>query len=64
MILIFGDMMKATWLFIFAAVSIARGTVYTESALCQASGFLVQYGTETSGQFSCHIYRSWEISLT
>ncbi|PSN62168.1 hypothetical protein BS50DRAFT_139186 [Corynespora cassiicola Philippines] len=48
MLLIYGDLMKATWLFLFAAVSIARGTVYTESAFCQASGFLVQYGTETS----------------
>ncbi|PVI03545.1 hypothetical protein DM02DRAFT_246709 [Periconia macrospinosa] len=48
MLLIFGDMMKATWMFLFAVVSIARGKVYTESAFCQASGFLVQYGTETS----------------
>jgi hypothetical protein len=49
MLLIFGDLMKASWLFFFAVVSIAKGTVFTESALCQASGFMVQYGTETSG---------------
>ncbi|KAF1955716.1 hypothetical protein CC80DRAFT_78023 [Byssothecium circinans] len=48
MLLIFGDLMKASWLFLFGVVSIFRGTVYTESAFCQAAGFLVQYGTETS----------------
>lgn len=40
------------WLFLQAVVSISRGTIETESAFCQASGFLVQFGTETSGQ-SC-----------
>ncbi|KAF2736108.1 hypothetical protein EJ04DRAFT_575581 [Polyplosphaeria fusca] len=48
MFLIFGDLMKATWLFLVAVYAIARGTVQTYSAFCQASGFLVQYGTETS----------------
>ncbi|ORY09684.1 G protein-coupled glucose receptor regulating Gpa2-domain-containing protein [Clohesyomyces aquaticus] len=48
MLLLYGNLMKGTWLFIFAIVSIARGTVRTESSLCQASGFLVHYGTETS----------------
>lgn len=49
MLLIFGDALKATLLLIFAIVSIAGGTVYTRSSFCQASGFLVQYGTETAG---------------
>ncbi|KAF2121470.1 G protein-coupled glucose receptor regulating Gpa2-domain-containing protein [Lophiotrema nucula] len=48
MLLIYGDMMKASWLMIFAVASIARGTITTRSSICQASGFLVQYGTETS----------------
>jgi G protein-coupled receptor GPR1 len=51
MLLIYGDLMRASWLFIFAIVSIARGTVTTYSSFCQASGFLVQYGMETSGAF-------------
>jgi len=50
MLLIFGDLMKAMWLFLQAVASIARGTIVTESAFCQASGFLVQIGTEASGQ--------------
>ena len=52
MLLIYGDLMRASWLFIFAMVSIVRGTVTTYSSLCQASGFLVQYGMETSGTFA------------
>lgn len=50
MLLIYGDLMKTSWLFIFAIVSIVRGTVKTNSSFCQASGFLVQYGMETSGK--------------
>jgi G protein-coupled receptor GPR1 len=50
MLLIYGDLTRSTWLFLFAVISIARGRVYTHSAFCQASGFLVQYGTETSGE--------------
>ncbi|KAF1964586.1 hypothetical protein BU23DRAFT_492045 [Bimuria novae-zelandiae CBS 107.79] len=48
MLLIFGDLMKAMWLFLLAAVSLARGKIVTESVFCQTSGFLVQFGTETS----------------
>ncbi|CAI6275947.1 unnamed protein product [Periconia digitata] len=47
-LLIYGDMIKTMWIFAFALASITRGTIYTESPFCQASGFLVQYGTETS----------------
>jgi G protein-coupled receptor GPR1 len=50
MLLIYGDVMKASWLFLFAVVSLGQGTVHTRSSFCQASGFLVQYGTETSGR--------------
>jgi hypothetical protein len=49
MLLIFGDLMKAMWLFLQAIVSIARGTIVTKSAFCQFSGFFVQFGTEQSG---------------
>ncbi|KAF2799030.1 hypothetical protein K505DRAFT_404874 [Melanomma pulvis-pyrius CBS 109.77] len=48
MLLIYGDVMKTSWFFIFAIVSIVRGTVKTSSSFCQASGFFVQYGMETS----------------
>ncbi|KAH7394959.1 G protein-coupled glucose receptor regulating Gpa2-domain-containing protein [Phaeosphaeria sp. MPI-PUGE-AT-0046c] len=48
MLLLYGDVMRSAWYFIFAAHSIARGAVTTESRFCQSSGFLVQYGTETS----------------
>lgn len=49
MLLVFGDAMKESWFFTFAVFSIARGTVVTTSSFCQASGFLAQYGLETSG---------------
>ncbi|KAH6614204.1 G protein-coupled glucose receptor regulating Gpa2-domain-containing protein [Boeremia exigua] len=48
MILIYGDLMRGAWLFVFATISLARGTVKTGSTFCQVSGFLVQYGTQTS----------------
>lgn len=50
MILIYGDLMRGGWLFVFVIISLARGTVKTKSTFCQVSGFLVQYGTQTSGQ--------------
>jgi hypothetical protein len=50
MLLIYGDVMRSLWYFVFAIYAIVRGTLKTESRLCQASGFLIQYGTETSGQ--------------
>jgi hypothetical protein len=49
MLLVFGDLMKAMWLFLQAVISLARGTIDTLSAFCQFSGFLVQFGTEQSG---------------
>jgi hypothetical protein len=51
MLLIYGDFMRATWYFVFAVVSLAQGTVRTESSFCQSSGFLIQYGKETSGEY-------------
>jgi hypothetical protein len=50
MILIYGDLMRGTWLLVYAIIAIVRGTVGTPSTFCQVSGFLVQYGTQTSGQ--------------
>ncbi|OAG10152.1 uncharacterized protein CC84DRAFT_1084288 [Paraphaeosphaeria sporulosa] len=52
MLLIFGDLMKALWLFLQAVVSLARGTIITESAFCQSSGFFVQFGTEESDRIA------------
>ncbi|KAH7089068.1 G protein-coupled glucose receptor regulating Gpa2-domain-containing protein [Paraphoma chrysanthemicola] len=48
MCLVYGDLMRNTWYFVFAMYSLARGRVQTESKFCQCSGFLIQYGTETS----------------
>ncbi|KAF2873465.1 G protein-coupled glucose receptor regulating Gpa2-domain-containing protein, partial [Massariosphaeria phaeospora] len=50
MFLVYGDLTRAGWMFIFTMVSMLQGTVHTDSSFCQASGFMVQYGTETSGQ--------------
>lgn len=49
MLLIYGDLTRATWYFIFAIASFRGGAILTQSPFCQASGFLIQYGTETSG---------------
>jgi hypothetical protein len=51
MLLIYGDLTRSIWYFAFAAYSLARGTVKTESRFCQASGFFTQYGTESSGEW-------------
>jgi G protein-coupled receptor GPR1 len=50
MLLIYGDLTVTTWYFVFAVYSIARGTVKTQSRFCQSSGFMIQYGAETSGK--------------
>ncbi|KAA8627531.1 plasma membrane G-protein coupled receptor [Pyrenophora tritici-repentis] len=52
MLLVYGDLMRASWFFIAAVVMLVHGTVRTESAFCQSSGFLIQYGTETSGKMA------------
>jgi hypothetical protein len=55
MLLVYGDLTRATAYFLFAVVSQARGTVRTEAAVCQSSGFLIQYGTETSGESTLEV---------
>jgi hypothetical protein len=50
MLLVYGDVIRSGWYFIFAVYSLVLGTVKTESRFCQASGFFIQYGTETSGE--------------
>ncbi|KAK1914497.1 hypothetical protein P3342_010486 [Pyrenophora teres f. teres] len=52
MLLVYGDLMRASWFFIASVVMLVHGTVRTESAFCQSSGFLIQYGTETSGKMA------------
>jgi hypothetical protein len=49
MLLVWGDLTRNVWYFTFAVYSLARGTVKSESRFCQASGFFIQYGAETSG---------------
>ncbi|KAF2829267.1 hypothetical protein CC86DRAFT_403913 [Ophiobolus disseminans] len=48
MLLVYGDLTRSVWYFVFAVFSLARGTVKTETNFCQASGFFIQYGAETS----------------
>ncbi|OAL54346.1 hypothetical protein IQ07DRAFT_266306 [Pyrenochaeta sp. DS3sAY3a] len=48
MILIYGDLVRALWYFIFAMETLVRGTVQTPSGFCQSTGFFTQYGTETN----------------
>ncbi|MCJ1378541.1 hypothetical protein MMC17_001640 [Xylographa soralifera] len=49
MLLVFSDMFKATWYFVFPIVEFARGQeTITESPWCQASGFLTAFATEAS----------------
>lgn len=51
MLLVYGDLTWTTWYFVFAVYSLARGTVRTAPIFCQTSGFFIQYGAETSGEF-------------
>jgi G protein-coupled receptor GPR1 len=50
MLLVFGDVTRSIWYFVFSIYVIARGNIESESKLCQASGFFIQYGTEISGK--------------
>ncbi|KAF1839439.1 hypothetical protein BDW02DRAFT_473365, partial [Decorospora gaudefroyi] len=47
MLLIYGDLMRASWFFIAAVVMLVHGSVRTASSFCQSSGFFIHYGTET-----------------
>jgi Na+/melibiose symporter-like transporter len=49
-LLFYGDLVRATWYFVFTSVSLGRGTVKSASAFCQSSGFLMQYGETTCGE--------------
>jgi hypothetical protein len=61
-LLVYGDLMRASWFFVAAVVMLARCTVKTSSSFCQSSGFLIQYGTETSG--GCQQFRENWARLT
>lgn len=50
MLLVWGDLTRCTFYFVFAIFSLARGTVKTQTRFCQASGWFIQYGAETSGK--------------
>lgn len=50
MLLVYGDLTRSIGYFVFAVYSLARGTVKSESNFCQASGWFIQYGAETSGE--------------
>ena len=48
MFLIFSDMFKALWYFVFPVVVFSRGTISSSSKFCQASGFFLALGIEAS----------------
>lgn len=48
MLLVQADTFEAIWCFIFPIVSFSRGTVPSNSAYCQASGFLLAFGIQSS----------------
>lgn len=50
LMLIAGGFWKSLWFFIHSAVTFARGQIKTETAFCQASGYLLQVGFEACGQ--------------
>lgn len=50
MMLILGDWARSLWFVVFAVVSFRRGTIETHTRICQAAGYLIQMGTEISGQ--------------
>ena len=49
MLLILGDFVKALWYLIFCAYALIHGPVNSNTAFCQGSGFLMQWGTQISG---------------
>lgn len=42
--------MRATWFFVVVVLALAQGSMATSDIVCQASGFLIQFGIETSGR--------------
>ena len=56
-LLIYGDLTRATWYFILAVASFQGEAIPTQSPFCQASGFLIQYRTETSGPYFSNLQR-------
>lgn len=48
-ILVYGDLMRSCAYFSFGVYSLTKGAVETRTAFCQASGFFIQYGAETTG---------------
>lgn len=50
MILLYGDLIRGFWYFTMAIYSFKRGAPQTKTAMCQVSGFFIQYATETSGR--------------
>lgn len=49
MILMVGDLLRSTFLFVFPLVSLAQGHIQTKTPFCQASGMLTQTGVEIAG---------------
>ncbi|EOA87030.1 uncharacterized protein SETTUDRAFT_115758, partial [Exserohilum turcica Et28A] len=47
-ILIYGDLVRASCYFVAAIATLVNAHVDNDSAFCQASGFFILYGTETS----------------
>ncbi|EME40471.1 hypothetical protein DOTSEDRAFT_74146 [Dothistroma septosporum NZE10] len=46
LLLICGDLWKASWFLVFSATTLGYGHIETESAFCQVSGYFLQVGLE------------------
>lgn len=50
LLLILGGSWKSLWFLIFSAATFVNGKIATESAFCQASGYLLLVGFESCGE--------------
>jgi len=54
MTLILSDLFKDINYIAFSIVTFVRGNVSNQSGYCQASGFMIQFGTEVTGEQNNH----------
>lgn len=52
LMLILGDFYKSMWYLIYGAVTFGRGQVQSGEPFCQISGFMLQTGLESCGEFA------------
>jgi len=52
LLLIVGDLSKSSWFLIYSAVTFVHGQVMSDSAFCQASGYMLQTSLVACGEYS------------